>query len=84
VISTNFASFNEDDLAYLKQLVGDSNVTTDESELLVQSNDAFPGEWVKPDVVVWPESPEQVSRVVKYVDQRRIPITPRAVASQGA
>jgi glycolate oxidase subunit GlcD len=80
-MSSRFSSFEQRDLAFLTDVVGEENVSTDEPELLIQANDAFPGEWVKPDVVVWPENTEQIIRIVKYANDRKLPIVPRGAGS---
>jgi glycolate oxidase subunit GlcD len=76
-----FSQFDKKDLATLSKIVGESNISTEESELLINATDALPGEWIKPDVVVWPENTEQVSRIISYASQRRLPVTPRGAGS---
>ncbi|HUK50637.1 MAG TPA: FAD-linked oxidase C-terminal domain-containing protein [Terriglobales bacterium] len=78
---TKFSKFEETDLAYLKQVVGQENVSTEEAELVINAMDSFPGEPVKPDAVVWPDSTEQISKIVKYANDRRLPIVPRGGGS---
>lgn len=56
-------------------------MSTEESELIIQANDAFPSTWVKPDVIVWPEDSKQVSQILKYANERRLPVTPRGAGS---
>ncbi len=66
---------------FLQNVVGEGNVSTDESELLIHATDAFPSDWVKPDVVVWPENAMHVSRILAYANGRKLPITPRGAGS---
>lgn len=63
------------------EVVGEPNVSTEEPELLIHAVDASTSEWVKPDAVVWPESAQQVSRIVRYANQRRLPIVPRGAGT---
>lgn len=76
-----FSKVEKSDLDFLTRLVGKDNISTEESELLINATDALPGDWIKPDVVVWPESTEQVSKIVSYASQRRLPVTPRGAGS---
>jgi len=59
-------------MAKLKELiniVGKENYAEDEADLISYSRDAFPGEWHMPEVVVRPETTEQVSR--NSIDAKR-------------
>jgi glycolate oxidase subunit GlcD len=76
-----FSVFEKMDLEFLRGVVGNENVSTEESELIIQANDAFPSTWVKPDAVVWPEDAKQVSQILKYANERRLPVTPRGAGS---
>lgn len=78
---SKFSQFQRNDLDFLTKVVGASNVSTEESELLINATDAMPGEWHRPDVVVWPQNVEQVSKIVGYANQRRLPVTPRGAGS---
>jgi glycolate oxidase len=80
--SLKFSKFEKKrDLAFLEEVLGTDNLSIDEEELLTNASDAFPGEWVKPDVIVWPANTQEVSRIVKYANDRRLPITPRGAGS---
>lgn len=64
----------------LKEAIGEHNVLDDEMDRMLYSYDAtrlsFP-----PDVVVIPESEEDVKKVVKICYEERVPITPRGAGS---
>ena len=74
---SKFSNFENKDFAFLRSVVGEENVSTDEAELVINSMDSFPGEPVKPDVVVWPESTEQVSKIVMYANEGMLTVDPR-------
>jgi glycolate oxidase subunit GlcD len=76
-----FAKFERRDLENLEGIVGPENASTEEAELVIHALDSFPGEAVKPDVVIWPETEEQVSQVVKYANDRKLPVVPRGAGS---
>jgi glycolate oxidase len=68
-------------LAELKQAVGgDGQVSTAPEELAAY---AYDGTWaeVRPDVVIHPQTTEQVAAVLRIADQKRIPIVPRGAAT---
>jgi glycolate oxidase len=64
----------------LKEAIGEHNVLDDEMDRMLYSYDAtrlsFP-----PDVVVIPESEEDVKKVVKICYEKGVPITPRGAGS---
>jgi alkyldihydroxyacetonephosphate synthase len=70
----------------LEDIVGASNVTNKRADLDAVSTDVCSisrfwidrgEEPVKPDIMVFPETTEQVSRVLKLANTYRIPVTPR-------
>jgi glycolate oxidase len=64
----------------LKSIVGEENVLTDEIDLLLYSYDAsFPES--KPDVVVFPRSTEEVSRIMALASAEKIPVIPRGAGT---
>lgn len=66
----------------LSRLVSRERVRSDPADLFAYAGDStyhlFKG---KPDVVVLPESTEEVSRVLKYAFDRTVPVTPRGAGS---
>jgi D-lactate dehydrogenase (cytochrome) len=65
----------QNDLGNLRAIVGEQFVSTGESVLNLHSHDESYHPPVRPDAVVWPHSTEEVSRVVRYAFERKIPIT---------
>jgi len=65
----------------LRKIVGDQNILTDKASLSLYSKGAV--EWVAamPDVVVFPENTEQVSKIVRLAYEREIPVIPRGGGS---
>ncbi|MCX8193118.1 MAG: FAD-binding protein [Nitrososphaeria archaeon] len=45
-----------------------------EEELVTNSIDAYPGMFYKPEIVLWPETSEQVSSILRYSYDRLIPV----------
>ncbi|MGB9024159.1 MAG: FAD-binding oxidoreductase, partial [Candidatus Bathyarchaeia archaeon] len=80
-MAEGFSRFENRDLEFLRRAVGEANVSVEESELLIHAIDSFPSEWVKPDVVIWPENTEQVSTILRYANERKLPIVPRGAGS---
>lgn len=65
------------DIDFLEKLCGSNNVSTAEEDLVTNAIDAQLGGFHKPEVVVWPESAEQVAEILSYADKNRIPVYPR-------
>ena len=68
-------------LAKLKSIVGDSGATADETDLLVYECDALALFKHAPDVVVFPTTTAQVSEIVKVANAYRIPFLPRGAGT---
>src|SRR3990172_924667 len=67
--------FNDAHMAALKGIVGADRVSAGESVRNLHSRDQSPHAAHPPDVVVWPERTEEVSRITAYANEHRIPIT---------
>jgi glycolate oxidase len=67
----------------LKRIVGDKYATTDEEKLeTYQTDEEGNSYWFrKPEVVVFPETTEQVAEIVKLANKYLVPITPRAAGT---
>ncbi len=75
-----YHALDNNDIEVLKEIVGTEDVLIDESELHVYSLDTTPIQG-KAEVVVRPESTEEVSRILRYASQKKIPVTPRGAST---
>jgi len=64
----------------LEDIVGSENVSTSPTDLHVYSYDASIAH-ATPDVIVWPQTTEQVSQIMKLAYEEEIPVTPRGAGS---
>ncbi|MFB0506028.1 MAG: FAD-binding oxidoreductase [Thermodesulfobacteriota bacterium] len=71
-----FSRIEAEDLTFLKSLVGSDRVSTGQSILDLHSRDESYHRGYRPDVVVWPKSTEEVVSILKYANERMIPVTP--------
>ena len=62
-------------IAALEAIVGPAGLTTGESERDLHSRDQSSHEPHLPDLVIWPESTDQVSRILAYANEQAIPVT---------
>src|SRR5688572_17748957 len=62
-------------ISHLAQLVGEENISTRQSDLDLHAQDQSAHEAHCPEVIVWVENAEQVSRVLAYANEKRIPVT---------
>ena len=69
--------------AFLDEVLDDEQVSRREHAREERSGDwsTTPEEAVRPDVVVWPESTEEVSTVLAAADERGVPVTPYAAGT---
>ena len=64
----------------LIEIVGAENFTDQLEELVPYSYDASMNVH-RPDAAVWPESTEQVSEIVKFANEHKIPVVPRGAGT---
>lgn len=64
----------------LKKIVGEENFTDELVELVPYAYDASDHEH-RPEVVVWPISTEQVSKILLLANEHRFPVTPRGAGT---
>lgn len=65
-----------DELVYLRSVVGDAYVSTKTADRNSHSSDESFHEPQRPAAVVWPGSIDDVSRILAFANQHRIPVTP--------
>src|SRR5690606_7329691 len=63
-------------LKQLKNIVGEKSVFTDQDTLLNYSHDQTEDLSFPPQVVVKPESAQQISEILKLANEHKIPVTP--------
>lgn len=80
---TRYAPVTRRVLRELSGIVGERFVITDQEKLEPYSHDETTGERfaVMPEVVVKPRTAEEIARIVKLANRRRIAITPRGAGS---
>lgn len=61
----------------LREIVGEENVIVDEDSLEPYSHDETPGLKTLPEVVVKPETQEEVLEILRLANREKTPITPR-------
>jgi glycolate oxidase len=64
----------------LIEIVGEGNFTDKLEELVPYSYDASMN-FHRPTAAVWPESTEQVSKIVKFANENKIPVVPRGAGT---
>ena len=68
-------------VARLREILGKDAVAADDAELMVYECDAMTTHKSRPLAVVFPRTTEQVSWVVKYLSENRIPFGPRGAGT---
>ncbi len=77
----NYHKINAEDLAYLSKIVGESHVLADDLTLAKYSRDETDGCAFFPEVVVKPNSADEISAIMKYCFELSIPVSPRAAGT---
>jgi glycolate oxidase len=67
-------------LESLRAIVGSENVATDKQDRICYSYDATQMSFL-PDVVVFPGTPEEVSRILTLANRKQVPVFPRGAGS---
>jgi len=63
-------------LIELKKIAGDINVSTNPADLYIYSQDMTQAEQSWPDIVVMPESVEEIQTIIRLANKEKIPVTP--------
>lgn len=66
---------NTRDLEDLQALLGPGRVLTGESELLLHARDESHHPEHKPDAVIYPQSAEEIAHILRFANERKIPVT---------
>lgn len=77
----DYSRVTASDVEFFRTLLGERNVANDPWELLIASQDALLGVKGRADIVLWPSNKDEVSSILRYCTERRIPVTPRGGGS---
>src|SRR5690349_20753825 len=72
-----FTEVSNDIISQFSAIVGESNVIVDAEKRYPYSHDETEDFSFLPDVVLKPDSSEEISRIMKFCNERIIPVTPR-------
>jgi len=70
----------KDDIEKLKKILGPENVSDNLADLYVYSGDASVHQ-AMPNVIVRPNNIEEVQKIMRYANKRKIPVVPRGAGS---
>ena len=71
-----YGSVGDSELEKLESIVGSGNLSTQDEELYCYSQDATLYR-CRPDVVIRPSTTQEVSSIIGYANENKIPVTPR-------
>jgi len=71
----------DDDLAVFREVCGAAFVITDETDRRIYGADETEDLCFPPDVVLRPESADQIQSIMRHCNERRIPVTPRGAGT---
>lgn len=77
----NYKKITAEDEAFFGQIVGETQVYSDVESLVKYAKDETEALRFYPELVIKPATTEQVSKVVKYCHENKIPVYPRAAGS---
>jgi glycolate oxidase len=77
----DYSIVTEADLGAFRGVVGDARVLVDAEHLERCASDHTEDLRYLPEVVVQPESPEEVQAILRHCNERRIPVTPRGAGT---
>ena len=67
---------NQADLDFITSVVGPDRVSVNQADLEAHSRDESFHEEHPPDLVVWPESAEEISRILRWANEQRVAVIP--------
>lgn len=77
----DFTRISGDDITFFKSVIGEANVLYDAESLDKYSHDETEDLRFPPEVVLKPSSPEEVSSILQYCNEKSIPVTPRGAGT---
>jgi glycolate oxidase len=77
----SFHKINPDDVLFFKSVCGDKQVLADEENLARCASDQTEDLNYPPEIVLRPGDTAEVSRIMKYCNERLIPVTPRGAGT---
>ncbi|VAX35889.1 Glycolate dehydrogenase, subunit GlcD [hydrothermal vent metagenome] len=78
---TSLAFDKAEAIACFREIVSDDALLADASETLVYECDGYTVAKQSPDIVLFPETTEQVAAIVTYCNQKEIPFVPRGAGT---
>src|SRR5688572_4936460 len=75
VIPTAYTRISSEHITNLTALLDESRVSAREADLNLHSRDQSFHESRLPEVIVWPQTTEEVSHILRYANDARIPVT---------
>ena len=80
-MSLSYSPITSEFISQLKNLMGEAFVLTQQSELAAYAQDETEDLTYFPEVVVKPQSAEEISQVLKWCNQYNVPLTPRGAGT---
>jgi glycolate oxidase len=77
----DFSGISEEDISFFKATVGDASVLCDVESLHHYSHDETEDLHFLPEVVLKPSSAEEISSILRYCNDKSIPVTPRGAGT---
>lgn len=77
----NFKKIEPTDIAFFRSLLSEKYVLIDEEHLVRCASDQTEDLFYKPDIVLQPHTPEEISAILKYCNECNIAITPRGAGT---
>lgn len=77
----DFTRISGDDVTFFQSVIGETNVLYDAESLEKYSHDETEDLRFPPEVVLKPSSPEEISSILSYCNERSIPVTPRGAGT---
>jgi glycolate oxidase len=72
----DYKQLNIDDISFFKEIIGANYVLSDNQSILNYSHDETEDLSYPPEVVLKPVNSEEVSKILKYCNLKKIPVTP--------
>lgn len=77
----NFKKIHSSDIDFFKQIIGSENVYTDEISIDKYSKDETVDAVFAPEVVLKPIEANEISEILRYCNEQKIPVAPRAAGT---
>lgn len=80
-MNSNYKKLTDSDINYFKNILPEQGITRDAEKLMFYGKDYVGDNFFEPELILFPENAAQISKILKYCNENKIPVTPRGAGT---